>query len=406
MPALDKLTCGANKLTNIGQAMNGGSDYTDTADVTINKTCDYPTPVYSCNDLTLTPNYQTRTVKAEVTYTAKDGATYKNTTLVWGDSKQDVITGTTGTHTYAADGTYTVKANMLFTVNGADKAPAANAACSKTVAFSTTTKNPSVKIEKWVEGKKAVEVEVGNNYTYTVKVTNDGEVDLKNVLVSDEPEAGVTLVSANVGTIDGNAWSYVIPSLKVGESKSFTLKAKVMQYVQGTLKNTACVNAPEVNPSEPNKKDDCDTADVTVKKPDVPAPVFSCDALTLTAGTNRTVTAKVDYTAKNGASLKMVTYNWGDGTTPLVTNNTTTTHTYANDGTFSVSLKLLFSANGSDSYAQTNANCVKSVTFTTPTTPTQVLPNTGAGSVIGLFGLVSVLSAIGYRLFMSRRLAE
>lgn len=412
MPQLDKLTCGSNKLTNIGQAMNGGYDYTDTADVTIDKTCENPTPVYSCDDLTLTPNYSTRTVSAVVKYTAKDGATYKNTTLVWGDSKQDVITGTTGTHTYAADGTYTVKANVLFTVNGVDKTPAVNPACSKTVTFSTTTKTPSVKIEKWVEGKKAIEVEVGKNYTYTVKVTNDGEVDLTNVLVSDEPEAGITLVSASLGTINGNTWSYVIPSLKVGESKSFSLTAKVTQYVEGTLTNTACVNAPEVNPSEPNKKDGCDDADVTVKKPDVPAPVYSCDALTLTVGANRSVTAKVDYTAKNGANLKMITYNWGDGTTPFATNNTTATHTYGNDGTFSVSLKLLFSANGSDSYAQTNANCVKSVTFTTPTTPPttpetpQVLPDTGAGSVIGLFGLVSVLSAVGYRLFMSRKLAR
>ena len=412
MPQLDKLACGSNKLTNIGQAMNGGYDYTDTADVTVSKTCENPTPVYSCDDLTLTPNYTTRTVNAVVKYTAKDGATYKNTTLVWGDSKQNVITGTTGTHTYAADGTYTVKANMLFSVNGVDKAPAVNPACSKTVTFSTTSKTPSVKIEKWVEGKKAVEVEVGKNYTYTVKVTNDGEVDLKNVLVSDEPQTGVTLVSANVGTIDGNTWSYVIPSLKFGESKSFTLTAKVMQYVQGTLKNTACVNAPEVNPTEPNKKDDCDNADVTVKKPDVPAPVYSCDALTLTAGANRSVSAKVDYTAKNGASLKVVTYNWGDNTTPFVSSNATASHTYGGDGTYSVSVKLLFSVNGTDSYAQTNANCVKSVTFTTPTPPTQkpdtpqVLPDTGAGSVIGLFGIVSVLSALAYRLFLSRKLVR
>jgi uncharacterized repeat protein (TIGR01451 family) len=234
LPASDKLTCGVNLLTNKATAQPEGMNYYySTADVTVTKDCTTPTPVYSCDDLTLTPNYSTRTVSAVVKYTAKDGATYKNTTLVWGDSKQDVITGTTGTHTYAADGTYTVKANVLFTVNGVDKTPAVNPACSKTVTFSTTTKTPSVKIEKWVEGKKAIEVEVGKNYTYTVKVTNDGEVDLTNVLVSDEPEAGITLVSASLGTINGNTWSYVIPSLKVGESKSFSLTAKVTQYVEG-----------------------------------------------------------------------------------------------------------------------------------------------------------------------------
>lgn len=409
LPALDKLACGANLLRNMATAQPSGMNYYyNTADVTVNKTC-APTPVYSCDNLDVVKG-DNRTVTATVRYTAKDGATYKNTTLTWGDSKQDVITGTTGTHTYAADDTYTVTANMLFTVNGADKAPAVNAACSKTVTFSTTTKTPSVKIVKTVEKPQ---VAVGEKYDYTLKVTNDGEVDLTNVKVHDTPAAGsnIQLVDAHgVGSISGNTWSYTIPSLKIGESKSFTLSAKVTAYTEGNLVNTACVNAVEVNPSEPNKDDDCASVPVTVKKP--VTPVYSCDALTLTAGANRTLTAKVDYTGKDGAKLKMVTYNWGDGTTPLVTDKTTATHTYGSDGTFSVSLKLLFSVNGTDKYAADNQNCVKSATFTTPTPPVekpqtpQVLPDTGAGSVIGMFGIVTVLSAIGYRLFLSRRLAN
>ncbi|QQS69438.1 DUF11 domain-containing protein [Candidatus Saccharibacteria bacterium] len=410
LPTVDKLACGSNLLRNLAFVQPKGMNYYyNTADVTVNKTCTTPTPVYSCDDLTVTKG-DNRTVTATVKYTAKDGATYKNTTLVWGDSKQDVITGTTGTHTYAADGTYTVKANMLFSVNGVDKAPAVNAACSKTVTFSTTSKTPSVKIEKMVE--KSV-VNVNEEFKYTVRVTNDGEVDLTNVKVHDTPAdaSNIKLVSANgVGSISGNTWSYTIPSLKVGESKSFTLTAKVTAYTEGNLVNTACVNAPEVNPENPAKDDDCSSVPVTVKKP--VTPVYSCDALTLTAGANRTLTAKVDYTGKDGAKLKMVTYNWGDGATPLVTDKTTATHTYGSDGTFSVSLKLLFSVNGTDKYAAENQSCVKSVTFTTPTPPTQkpdspqVLPDTGAGSVIGLFGLVSVLSALAYRLFLSRKPAR
>lgn len=415
LPSVDKLSCGSNLLRNIATVQPEGMNYYyNTADVTVTKDCQQPTPVYSCDDLTLTPNYTNRTVNATVKYTAKDGATYKNTTLVWGDGSQNVVTGTTGSHTYATPGTYTVKANMLFTVNGADKAPAVNAACSKTVTFTPPNeKTPSVKIDKKVEGKEQVEVEVGKNYNYELKVTNDGEVDLKNVVVSDTPEVGsnIQLVNANgVGTITGNTWNYVIPSLKVGESKSFTLTAKVTQYKDGPLGNTACVNAPEVNPTKPTEQDDCDNATVTVKKPVVPTPVYSCDALTLTAGANRSLTAKVDYTARDGARLKVVTYSWGDSTTPLVTDKTSATHTYSADGTYSVSVKLLFSVNGTDKYAADTAACVKSVTFTTPTpgnpdTP-QVLPDTGAGSVVGLFGLVSILSALGYRLFLGRKLAR
>ena len=35
----------------------------------------------------------------------------------------------------------------------------------------------------------------------------------------------------------------------------------------GKIKNTACVNAPEVNPNKPNDNDDCDDADIEVVQP-------------------------------------------------------------------------------------------------------------------------------------------
>ena len=55
----------------------------------------------------------------------------------------------------------------------------------------------------------------------------------------------------------------VIASLKVGESKSFNINARVTKYVPTQIINTACVNAPEVNPENPNENDDCDDAPVT-----------------------------------------------------------------------------------------------------------------------------------------------
>ncbi|MFZ1248788.1 MAG: DUF11 domain-containing protein [Candidatus Saccharimonadales bacterium] len=416
MPAADQLECGGNLLRNTATAQpEGMSYYYNTADVNITKTCTTPTPVYSCDVLNVVVG-ENRTVNADVKYTAKDGATYKSTTFVWGDNTTDTTgAATTANHTYAADGTYTVTAKVLFTVDGKDVYGAANAACSKPVTVKVTpTPTPSVKIEKMVNGKKTDQVNVGEKYNYTLKVTNDGQVDLTNVVVADVPQAGVELVSADKGTITNNTWKYTIPSLKVGASASFTIVAKVTKYTAATLENVACVNAPEVNPGEPTKDDDCDKATVTVTPPVVP--VYTCDAVTLTAGANRTVTAKVDYTAKNGAALKVVTYNWGDDSTALVTDKTTATYQYNRDGSFSVSVRLLFNVDGTDKYAADNQNCVKTVTFTSPTKPgtvtpstpamPTVLPNTGAGNVIGLFGLVSVASAAIYRLFLSRKVSR
>lgn len=280
-----------------------------------------------------------------------------------------------------------------------------------TVTKDCAAKTPAVTIDKKVDGVETKEVAVGQNFTYQLVVKNTGEVDLTNVVVTDKAPAGVTLVSADKGSVSGNNWTYTLPSLKVGQSATVNITAKVAAYVEGSLVNTACVNAPEVNPSEPTKDDDCDDATVTVKQPIVPE--YACKAIVLTAGTNRTVTARVEYLEKN-AKLKLVTYNWGDSSTPLVTDKTTASYQYGRDGTFTVSVKLLFSVDGTDKYAAENTACARTVTFTSPTQPgtttttpmPTVLPNTGAGSVIGLFGLVTVVSALVARLFLSRRLAR
>ncbi len=142
-------------------------------------------------------------------------------------------------------------------------------------------------------------------------------------------------------------------------------------------------------------------------------PVYTCDLLTVNKLDGRNIEAKLDYTAKDGASLKTVTYDFGDNSTPLTTDKTDVHYTYAKDGNYNVTAKLLFSVNGKDQTVS-SSSCVKPVSFTTPTTPetpvTPVapseLPNTGAGNVIALFASASVAGAVAYRLFLARRLAR
>lgn len=133
-------------------------------------------------------------------------------------------------------------------------------------------KTPGVGIAKLVNGKENTAVNVGEVFTYTIKVTNSGEVDLANTVMTDQAPAGVTLLSTDKGTISGSTLSYTIPSLKVGESITITVTAKVAEYKSGNLVNTACVNAAEVNPSKPDDKDACDDATVTVNKTTTPEP--------------------------------------------------------------------------------------------------------------------------------------
>lgn len=130
--------------------------------------------------------------------------------------------------------------------------------------------NPNITITKTVNGVKQTQVNVGETFTYKVVVKNTGDKDLANVVVRDSAPDGVTLLSAQTGTISGNVWTYTIPSLKIGESQEFTMTAKVAVYHAAAMVNTACVNAPEVNPTTPDKDDACDTATVTVPTPETP----------------------------------------------------------------------------------------------------------------------------------------
>lgn len=147
---------------------------------------------------------------------------------------------------------------------------------------------------------------------------------------------------------------------------------------------------------------DC-SKQITVQK-ETPKPVFACNALNVTTGANRAITASVDYQADNGAKLQSVNYSFGDGAT-LMTDKTSVDHTYAKDGTYTVSATLSFNVGDTTK----TASCSHQVTITTPVTPqvlstTTTLPNTGPGDdVAGLFAGATALGAAGHYAVAFRR---
>jgi uncharacterized repeat protein (TIGR01451 family) len=131
----------------------------------------------------------------------------------------------------------------------------------------TPPKNePAVDIQKSVSKSNLM---VNETYTYTLKVTNSGNTDLKNVKVDDPAPLNIAFTGyqpmADV-TFEFNQYRVqaTIAELKVGQSKTLSLNAKVTKYVAAQITNTACVNAVEVNPSNPNQNDDCASVPVTV----------------------------------------------------------------------------------------------------------------------------------------------
>jgi len=150
-----KTTSGSATSASHSYAKDGSYDITATVSFDVNgviktdtgsckgsvtfKTTPPATPVYACDLLNLTQG-DNRSVTASVNYTAQNGAKFKTITLDWGDGSTPLTTNkTTAAYQYAKDGTYTVTAKVLFSVNGSDKYAPDNAACVKQVTFTTPT---------------------------------------------------------------------------------------------------------------------------------------------------------------------------------------------------------------------------------------------------------------------------
>lgn len=161
------------------------------------------------------------------------------------------------------------------------------------------------------------------------------------------------------------------------------------------------------------------TCEQKVKVDEEPkTPTYVCNdvKIDILSGRKVKVTVTASGSPANRVSIKNYEYNYGDGKTPLVTDKNVTEYTYDKDGTYKVSVKVTFVVDGVNQTVSGDA-CAEVVTFTsTPeekcpynntlakndpkcVKPTE-LPNTGAGSMVGLFGAITAAG-----MFISRRAA-
>lgn len=146
--------------------------------------------------------------------------------------------------------------------------------------------------------------------------------------------------------------------------------------------------------------------DVVVKKKDAPVKDAVCKAVSIQAYDNRRVTANVQGGVTNG---QIVGYeiNWGDGST---TNTQAGEHTYAKDGTYKIVTRVQVKYTDGETVWVTSAACASEVKFegekppvVVPPTTTTSLPDTGMGSLLGIFAATSVAGSLAYRFVLARR---
>jgi uncharacterized repeat protein (TIGR01451 family) len=153
-----------------------------------------------------------------------------------------------------------------------------------------------------------------------------------------------------------------------------------------------------------------DSANVVIDKTcENASPSYSCDLLELNVIDTKKVKFSVTTSQADGAEFKDVTFTFGDNTATAVTSEKTAEHQYDQDGTYVITAVPSFMVDGKLVTAESQA-CIKQITFkndepvvpSTPDTPATMLPNTGAGELLGLFMGVSVAGALAYRFWIIR----
>ncbi len=159
-------------------------------------------------------------------------------------------------------GKFTISSTII-TKNGENS----NVNCEKSFEVKREEK-PSIIIKKTVNNQKNAKIEAETDFNYEITVLNNGNVSLKDVVVTDRAPANITFVSADSGEIKDNILTMKIKSLEVGESKTIVIKSRATATGMNTI-NTACVDTPTI----PGDNDGCDSAKVEVpKKQTPPAP--------------------------------------------------------------------------------------------------------------------------------------
>ena len=263
---------------------------------------------------------------------------------------------------------------------------------------------------KWAHSNVAMP---GDTLKYKISYKNNGNTTQNSVVIRDSLPLKMSLVPGSTylyNATNPNGVRYnsdnithggiVIGNYGPGAIAYITFKVKMPAVTALNCGQTTFTNVGVAQPQGMNEY--YDTALTTTNKVCQNQPVYSCDAFTLVASANRTVTVnKFSYTAKNGATFNNVVINWGDNSNALTTNTPVgQKHSFAKDGAYTVTATAHFTVDGKD--VSSVGNCTQKVSFNTPTTPPTELPSTGAGDVVGLFAAVTAAGAIAHRAFSRR----
>lgn len=221
-----------------------------------------PTPIVTCDNIQVIKISRTR-FTINVNYTVTN-IQFTGIRLVIRDSNGKIVQDKTSNGgKFTIDITTSGKYTIEVIVNGKN-----DAKCSKEIIVEDEPKvdTPAISIVKTVNNVKKLVTPENRDFNYEITVSNTGNVDLKDVKITDRAPENIKFFSADKGQIKDNVLTYTIPTLKVGATETITIKSQAFKV--GTFKNIACVDTPTI----PGDNDGCDSANVEVPPKENPTP--------------------------------------------------------------------------------------------------------------------------------------
>ncbi|CAN5168039.1 hypothetical protein BH09PAT3_BH09PAT3_0070 [soil metagenome] len=406
------------RLTVTAKYKTNGSVHNDTSESCVTKVTVKPAPVFSCDSLTADKLNRT-TYRFNAKAIAKNGAEVVKYTYDFGDGKKDVNQSDNRSnsvqHVYAEPGTYTARVTVTVKAEGDTKNVTSKDCVVKVPVAPVTPTYTCDSLTFTQQSRTAYNFVAKGSATETATI-RDYSFDFGD---------NTTAVSTNGQTQHTYA-----------TTGTYTVKATANVVVNGAV--------------VPTTSDLCKVT-ITVGE----APAYECTALTPTLLDAATMKYqyKLTYSATNGAALKTVNFDFGDGNsqndvTPAELE--TITHSYAKPGTYTTTAALQFTIGdvvqevkcstpitiaacasnpeypvGSPQCSEVPcaynpqlpqnspeckpAPCVYDSTLPKdspeckPAVVAVTLPKTGAGSTIALFGAVTALAAAGHAFIARRR---
>jgi uncharacterized repeat protein (TIGR01451 family)/fimbrial isopeptide formation D2 family protein len=209
--------------------------------------------------------------------------------LTWNFTGQTIQPGASVTITFTAKPSLSARANPPIQVNEARAASKDTSGSDRNLDGPYTARDDAraelkfPKSDLGIDKSAPAEVEVLEEFTYTMKVTNYGPDTATNVVITDPLPAGLVFVSSSSCT---SAMSCSLGTIPSGASRTVTVRVNSTYAVAGTtVTNTAVVKGNEFDTNPNNDQDSADTkikgiADVKITKTALPGNARPGDIVT------------------------------------------------------------------------------------------------------------------------------